>query len=100
MYAKITTNLGKPMNDTELEQTLYGLVNITLQKGIYLLAFIREAANQVAIVAPPDVLETFTIIGAKPEPFDFESWIKTTNDKVFWMIDYLHGAPKLNRMYR
>jgi hypothetical protein len=100
MEAKFIAHFDRPMTDEELEQELIKFADNLLTHGFYLTAIIREADDAVGLVAPPEELEPFRALGAAPEPFDLESWIDNTKDKVFWMFDYWHGAPKLNRMQR
>lgn len=90
--ARMLTKCSKPISRKQVEDFIIGLFQGTLELESHpiIFGFIYEEGKGIYTIGPAEELNKVKHPDVVIEPFDFENYIKTTNHRVFWTIDYLN----------
>ena len=99
---RLLVESAEPLTQKQIEDFVIGSFSAFIQLNVFVYGYIYEKNEGIYVVAPVEELQKVRSPNARLDNnFDFENYINTTKDDIFWVSDYLNDkGPTILRMQR
>lgn len=99
---RLLVEADSPLTQKQIEDFVIGSFSALVELKVIVYGYIYEKDKGIYVVGPIEELERVCSPTAYfDRDFDFEKYINTTKDDIFWATDYLNEkGPTVLRMYR
>lgn len=99
---RLLVQSAKPLTQKQIEDFVIGSFSALVDLKIFVYGYIYVQNEGIYVVGPVEELRKVSSPSAYLDTdFDFENYINTTTDDIFWASDYLNAeGPTIMRMQR